>query len=263
MRVVEHRQPVRAGADDFFKRAPETLDCLVGKPVDEVHADGTETELARLLEHRERLGLALDAVHRLLHHGLEILHAHAQAVETEPAQQRERFGTHLARIDLEAVFALVVVAQPEMLARDVHQLLDFLVADESRRAPAPVQLLDDACAVEELRLHGDLAMQAAEIRRGALAVLGDHLVAGAVETHGVAEREMEIQRQRTQRRCLIGTLCPRAIVGFGETGMKLHRRRIRGIARSALVVTTDQVGVERQLMGRDRFRHGWSHSLLR
>ena len=80
------------------------------EPVDEVHADGTETERARLCQHREGLGLSLDAVYRLLHERLEVLHAHAQAVETEATQQRERLRPHLARVHLDAVFALVIIA---------------------------------------------------------------------------------------------------------------------------------------------------------
>lgn len=99
-------------------------------------------------------------------------------------------------------------------------------------------------------------MQSAEVRRSPLAVLGHDLIAGAIKTHGVAERQMEIQRERTRRRRFVAAFRPDVVIGLGETGVELHRRGIRGITRSALVVTADEVGIERQLMRRNQFRHG-------
>src|SRR3990167_3108096 len=135
-----------------------------------------------------------------------------------------------------------------MLARDVHQLLDFIVAEEGRRSAAPVQLLHDTRAVEKLSLHGDLAMQAAEVRRSPLAVLGHDLVAGTIKTNGVAEREVEKKQKRTRGRRLVGAFRPRAIIRFVEIGVELHCRRIRGITWSALVVTAKQFGIKNYLM---------------
>ena len=232
----------------FSRVRPKLSDGLVRQAVDQVHVDGTETERARLLEHGEGFGLALNPVHRLLHRGLEILHAHAQTIEAETAQHRQRLRTDLARVHLDAVFTLVVITQAEMLTRDVHQLPHFIMTDEGRRAAAPVQLLHRARAVEQFRLQGDLAMQPPQIRRGALAVLGDDLVAGAVETDGVAERQMKIQRQRTRGRSLIAAFGLVAVIRLGETRMELHCRRIRGVARSALVVAAQQFGVKNDLV---------------
>jgi hypothetical protein len=61
-----------------------------------------------------------------------------------------------------------------------------------------MQLFHGARTVEKPTLHRDLAMQPLEIRRGALAVLRHHLVAGAIKADGIAEREMEIKRKRTR-----------------------------------------------------------------
>ena len=68
-----------------------------------------------------------------------------------------------------------------------------------RRAAAPVQLLHRAFVVEQRRLQLNLAVEAIKVRCRAGAVLGHDLVASAIETDGVAKRQMEIQRQRPTR----------------------------------------------------------------
>ena len=56
-----------------------------------------------------------------------------------------------------------------------------------------MQLLDSAVAIEQRPLQGDLAVQAVEIANGAVMVLGDHLGAGTVKAHRIAERDVEVQ----------------------------------------------------------------------
>ena len=200
MRVVEHRQPVRPRGDDLVERARKTFHRLVRQAVDEVHVDGTETKRARIVQHRKGLALALNAVYGLLHPRVEVLHAHGQAIKTKLAQKRERPRLDFARVHLNAVFALVVVVQTEMRARDTHQFAHLVVRQERRRAAAPVQLIHAPRLVKQRALERDLPVQARQIRRRALAVAGDDFVAGAVIADRVAERDVEIEIGRASCR---------------------------------------------------------------
>ena len=90
------------------------------------------------MDHPQRFFLALDAIHRALHLGIEILDTQADAVEACFAEQRDGFIADLARIDLYGIFA--VLHQLEMLADRRHHLADLVIAEEGRRAAAKVQL---------------------------------------------------------------------------------------------------------------------------
>ena len=240
--VVEHRQPVRAEGQDLVQGAGEARHALEGQPIDEIDADGAETLRPRRLQHRQGLGLGLDAVHRLLHLGLEVLHPQAHAVEAQPPQQGHALGVRLPRVDLDGVLANLVVRQVEPAPGLVHQLAHLVLADEGRGAAAPVELIHPPAPVEEGALHLQLAVNPVQIGLGQAAVLGRHLVAGAVEADRVAEGDMEIERQGPA-----GLVAPRAgrpVLRRAETIVKLHRRRIGGVAGAALVVAADQVQVK-------------------
>src|SRR3546814_14139068 len=58
------------------------------------------------LDHRHGVFNALDAVDRFLHIGIEILHAEAGAVETDPCQRMDIVRADRARVDLDRKIAL-------------------------------------------------------------------------------------------------------------------------------------------------------------
>lgn len=80
---------------------------------------------ARVVDHRQRFGLALDAVDRLLDALVEVLDADAHAVETQFAEQLDGGPIDLARVDLDRVLA--AIDQAEMPARRRHQLTHLVV----------------------------------------------------------------------------------------------------------------------------------------
>jgi len=81
----------------LLDRAREALRRLLGQAVDEVGVDGRVAQLAgalhQSLDHPERL----DPVHRILHIGVEVLHADAHAVEAEAPERRDPRRVQAAR----------------------------------------------------------------------------------------------------------------------------------------------------------------------
>src|SRR3546814_8861741 len=86
------------------------------------------------LDHRHGVFNALDAVDRFLHIGIEILHAEAGAVETDPCQRMDIVRADRARVDLDRKIALGRGAEMKLPAQRFHQLADQLGAEKVRRA---------------------------------------------------------------------------------------------------------------------------------
>ena len=87
VRIAEHGHAIGSEREDLIDGVRETLGGLVGQAVDQVHVDALEAKLARLGDQFGGHFQRLHAIHRLLHLGIEILNAHAQAVEAQPAQR--------------------------------------------------------------------------------------------------------------------------------------------------------------------------------
>ena len=247
VRVAVERDPVGRGGDDLVQRHRELRGALVRKPVDQVRVDRDEPVRPRGVDHGEGLGLALDAVDGLLDVGIEILDAHGDAVEAELAEERDRRRVDLARVDLDG--HLGIRGERECAGQVPHQVRHLVAGEERGRAAAPVQL-NDGCAALEDRGHGvDLAREIADVLRAAAVVLGDDLVAAAVEADRVAERQVDVQRER-----VVGALLRAGdkrvdVVRGAEAVVEAVRRGVGGVARARLVVLADEVGVECEVGG--------------
>ena len=190
--------------------------------------------------------LRLDAINGLLHVGVEILNAEAYPVESEPAQEPHVGRRDGARIDLDGVFAAVVVAQSKLTPGGIHEPAHLLAGQERRRPAAPVQLLDDAIRIEQLSLQRELLLQGRQVRDGTGSIGGDDLVAGAVVTDRAAEGDVKVERQRPGRKVLVACRGRRAIVGFAEAGVERRRRGIGRITWPAAIITGHEIRVKRQ-----------------
>ena len=138
MGVVEHREPVGLQADDFVDSAGKVFHRLPGQAVDQVDVDGAKLQGPRSVDHRPGLVQALQAIDRPLHGRVEVLQADADPVEAQFAQQAHGRPVGLPWVDLDAVVAGVIVQQIEMSAQLRHQLAQFVVAEEGRRAATEV-----------------------------------------------------------------------------------------------------------------------------
>ena len=84
----EHRQAIGPHGQDALQGALPGLAGLEGQPVDEVEVHALEAVVAGRLDQVGGLLLALDAPHRLLHLGVEVLDPHGDAVEAQPRRAR-------------------------------------------------------------------------------------------------------------------------------------------------------------------------------
>jgi len=136
------------------------------------------------------------------------------------------------------------MAQGKALRQMRHQLLEIAILIIGRRAPAQMQLNHLPVLVEQFGLHLRLLPQPHQIGLGAGVIGGDDTVAAAVEAHGAAERQVQIQGQRARDEVLIACLGLQSIVRLGYGRRELQGGRIRGIARPVDVVFVQQIRVE-------------------
>lgn len=111
-------------------------------------------------------------------------------------------------------------------------------------AAAQVQLGQLARAVEQAGLQGNFALEVGQVLGGAVGLAGDDLVAGAVITKALAERDVDVHRQRLGHRGLVAALGGLAIFVHGERRVKLRRGGIRRVARPWAIVFFDQGAIE-------------------
>ncbi len=242
--VAVDREAVRPHSDHLVQRRRERGQVLPRQTVDQVEIDGVKAQFPCLAEdvrhHRHRL----DAVDRLLHVRVEVLHSQAHAVEAELRQGAHVGGVDGARVDLDGVIARFGLAEPELPIQALQHRPQARLGQEGRRAPAEMQLFDLSVAVEIGAAQLDLREQPAHVGVGAVDLAGHDLVAAAVEAGAVAERDVHVDRQRTHRPG------PGAAEGGGLVGVRcqilgeLQGGGIRGVPRTFPVVAAHQVGVE-------------------
>ncbi|MNX08590.1 hypothetical protein D3C86_382930 [compost metagenome] len=225
---------------DLRERALERGVVLARQAVDQIDVDRFETQRARRVHEREDLRRRLDAVHGLLHGGVEVLHAEAQAVEAERGQRREALRIDRARIDLDRLLA--ARHEGERAAQQGHQFAQFFVVEKGRRAAAQVQLADGRTGPELRDLQRHFACEVVEVLPPALAVLRHDLVAGAVVAQRFAERDVHVQRQRLAGRVRIAPQVQRLRVVAGAEGLdEAVGRGVRGVARAGHVEAAQQL----------------------
>src|SRR5471032_1058180 len=149
-----------------------------------------------------------------------------------------------ARVDLDRVLSLRIRGELEVLAQVGHQVAHLAVAHVGWRAAAEVQLFDLAHAGEQAALHVDFLLQVAEVGGGLGVVLGDDLVAAAVVADGVAERDVDVQRQGPLAAAHAQAGHRLQELAVAEVRLEAVGRRIRGVARAGLAQLADDGGVE-------------------
>jgi len=227
---------------------------LLGQAVDQVHVDRAEAMLPAGLDDAQGLVHALDPVDRLLYHRVEVLHAEAGAVEPGLGQLAHLPRGDEARVQLDRAVHPRTAGEGEVPAQHVHHLRDLLRVEEVGSAAAEVHLLDFAVAVEHRRGHRDLAVQPGQVGRAARLVAGDDPVATAVEARAGAERDVQVQRDRTRDRVAIAGRSHLPQLGLAETGRELRRGRVGGVARPRHVIAPEQLRVEQGGQAGHRYR---------
>ena len=249
VRVAVERDAVGRGRDHLVERRREAGHGLLRQAVDQVAVDRDEAVGAGGVDHEARLGLALDPVDGLLHLGVEILDPDRDPVEAEVAEEGDGVGVDLARIDLDR--DLGVRRDVERAAQHAHEVGHLVAGEEGRRAAAPVQLLDGGSPLDHAADDADLAADVPDVLGAAAVVLGDDLVAGAVVADGVAERHVDVQRQRlrVQRVALVARVQRVDVVLGPEAVVKAVGGRVGRVAGAEQVVLLHQRGVEDEVGG--------------
>src|SRR4030095_8361615 len=174
-----------------------------------------------------------------LHLGIEVLDTEAHAVETDAAQLFHYGCVYRARVHLDRVVPFGGEFKPATdSSEECPQPTD---AVKTRRATAPVHPDGARIVPEKTALKRDLPVQAIEIFLGLCLVPRHDLVAGAVVADVAAKREMDVKRQRTldASRIAPGDCCP---IGIGPEDVdEAVCSRIRRVARSRSIESTDQL----------------------
>ena len=122
----------------------EAVGGLVGQAVDQVDIDAVEAQRASLGDQIAGHLVGLDAMDGLLHFGIEILNAQAQAIEAQAAQAFQVLRAGDARIDFDADFG--VGGEGESLGGEAEEIFHLRGRQIGWRAAAPVKLHDGAGA---------------------------------------------------------------------------------------------------------------------
>ena len=157
--VVVNCQPVGGEGEHFIQRLLHGGGGLVRQAVNQIDAHGLEAGFAGGIDHHTGFFFALDAVYGLLHLLVEILNAHAHAVEAERAEKQHGFAAYFARVDFDGVFALR--HQGEVLADKAEYEIELGIGEEGGGAAAEVQLRQFGLALQEFGLQGEFFFQVA------------------------------------------------------------------------------------------------------
>ena len=194
VRVGIQRDAVRPQLRHLGQRAVKRLGRLARQAVDQIHIHRVKAQRTRRFDQRKHLLGRLDAVHSLLHFGIKVLHAKTQPVKTQLSQQCKTLCIDGAGVHLDGVFP--PRREREAALEHGHQLSQARIGEEGGCASPQVQLTHHLSYATVRGVQVDLAAQVAQVDLGAVMVLGDDLVAGAVVAQGFAKRDVHVQGQR-------------------------------------------------------------------
>ena len=135
-----------------------------------------------------------------------------------------------------------------MFSSYLHEFPDLVGIQKCWCPAAPVQLINNTISIEQLSLEFDLLVQMLKIGGGAGMITGYDLVAGAVKTYRVTERDVKVEGQGAGDRVLVAVLCPFPVVVYGDIAMELRCGRIGCIAWTALIIAAYQISIENQVL---------------
>ena len=190
VRVAEHGEPVGRHLEHGVERVIERRNGLVRQAVDEVEVHGAKAKFAHPVERLLRHRLGLDAVDRLLHLRIKILHAHRGAVEADLRERNDVFARKAARVNFDA--GLDVRRELKMFVDDFTETADFIGLEERGRAAAEVELNRLALLVDERRHLRDFATERFDVAHAAFVIERYDSGATAEPAERLAERDVEI-----------------------------------------------------------------------
>lgn len=237
MRIAEHGDPVRRHRKAVLDCPHQHRPVLMRQAVDNVEIDGRNAEISQRGHDVSRLLEALRAVDGGLYDRFEVLHADACPRDAEGSPCLQALGVDMGRVDFDT--DLGVWSDVEVSIQRAAQSLQILRADDRRRTAAEMDGADLAPLGQAPGNKPDLLVECIEI--GDDRVVAAHLfgMAAAIEAEPIAERDVQIERQRAIR----PFAKPLPIDGFVDAVVEVWRCGVAGIARYRSGVAGDEFGV--------------------
>src|ERR1700680_1917781 len=174
---------------------------------------------------------------------MEILDAHAEAVETEFAEGFEVFARRDTRIDFDADFG--VGREREVIPGEAEKVFDLRRSQIGGSAAAPVELHHGAVAGNAAADMFDLSLQYVQIwGRDALVFLDDD-VAGAEEAETLAKRDVHVERDGGFG--ALGLFVDFFEVGRAEGVVPNGRGGVAGVTRAGTVIAREKLFADAKL----------------
>jgi hypothetical protein len=174
VRIAEHGHAIGSQRDHLFHGMGKSLGGLQRQAVDQVHIDAVKAQLPRGLDQIARHFQRLDAMNCRLHLRMEVLDAHAQAIEAQAAQCFQMRQRGDPRIDFDSDLR---VGRKSEAFRSVAEELFHLFRGQVRwSAASPVELHDWAVAGNESADVVDFPIECLDVRwRNAVILRDDHI----------------------------------------------------------------------------------------
>jgi len=192
MGIAEHREAIGPQFDTSPHGVEAGRNGLVRQAVEEVEVDAGDAGLPQVFDCGLRLRETLDAVDRLLDHGIETLHAEAHPVDPAEGERAHHRRRERAWIDLDGDVRRRDNA--EGMPDRAHQVGERLRRHDGRRAAAEMDMLDAQATPDLRRDQVDLAAERRLIDRNRLVALGHCGAAAAIPAHRATERHVKVKR---------------------------------------------------------------------
>src|SRR5690348_6169583 len=241
--VAEEGDAVGRQRQDLIDGSREAIGGLVGQTVNEVDVDAVEAE--RSCEGNEIAGdfVGLDAVNGFLDFGVEILDAHAEAIEAEAAKGLDVSAGGDTRIDFDADFG--VGRERKMSASKREKVFDLRRRKIGGSAAAPVELDNGTRARHAASNASNFFFQGVKVGRRGFMILLDDDVAGAEEAQAFAEGNVHVERNG--RAGAIGLLVEFFEVRRAEGIVPDGSGGVTGVARAGTVVASEELFADAKL----------------
>ncbi|MNT28277.1 hypothetical protein D3C72_1639550 [compost metagenome] len=219
MRIVKDAQTIGIQLCHAFQREGEAFRRLFRQAVDQIDIGRGKTDFARVVQQRKNKFLILLAIDQALNLFVKVLHAHAQAIKALGSQVIEYIQLDFTRIDFNRDFSIGL--KTEVGPQKIHQTADLRFIEIGWRTAAPVELAYVSPG-KQRRTVQDFLLEGVQILIGFVLLAGDDFIAPAEIAELVAERNVNIERQRAFR---ISRNCLQKI-GLAEGFSKLQRGRV-------------------------------------
>src|SRR5262245_7410326 len=176
VRVAEDGHAVRVQLEDEVERLLKRRPGLLRQTIDQIGIDTLESQRAGIVKQLACVPVRLDSTDCQLDIRIEVLDAHAQAIESEGTQQLKVLGSRNSWIDLNREFS--VLGKIESVRQGIKQFRDLAGIKISRSSAAPVHLGHEAvmCSIGQF----DFLNEVLDVTTGEGMILLNHDIASAI-----------------------------------------------------------------------------------